>query len=182
MSHISHKPSFKIALSAIIAALEVVLMMITGLIPVGTYAFPCLAGALTIVIMLEFGWKWALGVFGVASVLSALLAADKEAVLYFIAIFGYYPILKNPIERFIKSKAVQYVIKLAVFNAAAVASFFIAVTLLSVKAEEFTLFGIYLPAVFLALGNLMFLLYDLALTVFVGTYVRNLRPKLFGRF
>ncbi len=181
MRGITGKPSFKIALSAVIAALEVVFLMLTGIIPVGTYAFPCFAGALTIVIMLEFGWKWALGVFGVVSVLAALFAADKEAVLYFIAIFGYYPIVKNPIERFIKSKAVQYVVKLAVFNAAAVASFFIAISLLSVKAEEFTLFGIYLPAVFLLFGNLLFLLYDLALTLFVGTYVRNLRQKLFGR-
>ena len=100
--------TFRLAFCAVTAALEVVLMMITGVVPVGTYAFPCFAGALTLAIVIEYGWKWALGVFGVAAVLSALFAADKEAVLYFIAIFGYYPILKNPIERRIKNRIVQY--------------------------------------------------------------------------
>lgn len=182
MKYMNKKPAFKLAFCAVIAALEVVLMMITGIVPFGTYAFPCFAGALTLAVVIEYGWKWALGVFGVSAVLSALFVADKEAALYFIALFGYYPILKNPIERFIKNKVVQYIIKLAVFNAAAVASFFIATMLLSVKAEEFTLFGVYIPAVFLAIGNLFFLLYDFALTVFVGTYVKRLRQNLFGRF
>ena len=68
------------------------------------------------------------------------------------------------------------------FNAAAVSSFFIAVRLLSVKPEEFTLFGVYMPLLFLALGNVFFFLYDTALTLFVGIYVRNLRTKLFGSF
>ena len=174
--------TFRLAFCAVTAALEVVLMMITGVVPVGTYAFPCFAGALTLAIVIEYGWKWALGVFGVAAVLSALFAADKEAVLYFIAIFGYYPILKNPIERRIKNRIVQYVMKLAVFNAAAVSSFYIATMLLSVKAEEFTLFGIYMPLLFLIFGNVFFLLYDTALTLYVGVYVRNLRQKLFGKF
>ncbi len=176
------KSTFRLVFCAVIAALEVVLMLITGIVPVGTYALPCFAGGLTLMIVIEYGWKWALGVFGVAALLSALFAADKEAVLYFIAIFGYYPILKNPIERFIKNKIVQYAVKLAVFNAAAVSSFFIATTLLSVKAEEFNIFGINMPLVFLLFGNMFFLLYDFALTAFVGLYVRNLRSKLFGRF
>ena len=169
------------AFCAVVTALEVVLMMITGLVPIGTYAFPCFAGVLTLAIVIEFGWKWALGVFAAASLLSALLSADKEAVLYFIALFGYYPILKNAIERKIKPKALQYAVKLAVFNAAAVASFYIATMLLSVKAEEFTIFGVYVPLVFLAIGNLFFLFYDFAITVYVAVYVKNLRDKLFGK-
>jgi hypothetical protein len=181
MKGVRNSPAFCIAFCAVIAALEVVLMMITGMIPVGTYALPCFAGILTLAIVIEFGWKWALGVFAAASLLSALFAADKEAVLYFIALFGYYPIVKNAIERKIKSKVLQYLIKFAVFNAAAVASFYIAVTLLSVKAEEFTIFGVYIPPVFLAIGNLFFLVYDFAVTVFVTFYVRNLREKLFGK-
>lgn len=176
------KKTFRLVFCAIIAALETVLMLITGIVPVGTYAFPCFAGALTLAVVIEYKWKWALGVFAVAALLSALFAADKEAVLYFIIIFGYYPILKNPVESKIKNKIVQYAVKFAVFNAAAVSSFFIAVRLLSVKPEEFTLFGIYMPLLFLALGNVFFFLYDTALTLFVGIYVRNLRTKLFGSF
>ena len=158
------KPTFKIALCAIIAALAVMLMLITSLIPVGTYALPCFAGVLLIAIVIEYGAKWALGVYAVVSVLSFFVAGDKEAVLYFAMLFGYYPVLKAFIEGKLKSKLVQYVLKFALFNAAAVGSFFIATKL------------------FLAFGNLFFLLYDFALTTFVMFYVRKIREKLLHIF
>lgn len=176
------KSTFRLVFCAVTAALEVVFMLITGVVPIGTFALPCLAGGLNIMTVIEYGPKWATGVFAVAAVLSALLAADKEAVLYYILIFGFYPVLKNLIEKHIKNRIVQYTVKLAFFNIAAVSSFFIATRLLSVKAEEFTLFGVYIPLVFLLLGNVVFLLYDVALTKYVGVYVRNLRSKLFGKF
>ncbi len=154
------KPTFKIALCAIIAALAVLL----------------------IAIVIEYGAKWALGVYAVVSVLSFFVAGDKEAVLYFAMLFGYYPVLKAFIEGKLKSKLVQYVLKFALFNAAAVGSFFIATKLMAVPAEEFTLFGIYMPLVFLAFGNLFFLLYDFALTTFVVFYVRKIREKLLHIF
>lgn len=97
-------------------------------------------------------------------------------------LFGYYPVLKAFIEGKLKSKLVQYVLKFALFNAAAVGSFFIATKLMAVPAEEFTLFGIYMPLVFLAFGNLFFLLYDFALTTFVVFYVRKIREKLLHIF
>ena len=176
------KPTFKIALCAIIAALAAALMLMTSLIPVGTCALPCFAGAFLIAIVVEYGAKWALGVYAVVSVLSFFIAGDREAVLYFALFFGYYPVLKAFIEGRLKSRLIQYVFKFAVFNAAAVGSFFIATKLLAVPAEEFTLFGIYMPLVFLAFGNLFFLLYDFALTSFVMIYVRKIREKLLHIF
>lgn len=175
------KPTFKIALCAIIAALAVMLMLITSLIPVGTYALPCFAGALLIAIVIEYGAKWALGVYAVVSVLSFFVAGDKEAVLYFAMLFGYYPVLKAFIEGKLKSKLVQYVLKFALFNAAAVGSFFIATLLLAVPAEEFTLFGVYVPYVFLLIGNVFFWLYDRSIGVFVQFYVQRLRGAMFGK-
>ena len=174
-------PTFRIALCGIIAALGLALMMITSIVPIGTYAFPCFAGIFISAIVIEYGSKWAIGVFISVSVLSAFLAGDKEAVLYFIMLFGYYPIIKGLIERKIKNKAVQYILKLAVFNAAAVLSFYAGMFLLSIKPEEYTIFGMYIPLLFLAIGNLFFILYDFAVTVFITQYVCRLRGKIFGK-
>ncbi len=157
-------------------------MMITGLIRIGTYALPCLAGMLTIAIVIEYNCKWAFGVFAVSSLLSFFLSGDKEAVVMFIAFFGYYPILKNILERKIKSVILRYIIKFAVFNAAAIASFYVAMLLLSVPASEFTVFGVYVPYLFLIAGNLFFLLYDFAINVYVKFYVQRLRKALFGKY
>mgnify|MGYP006866316485 FL=1 len=96
------KGTMRIAVCGIIAALSLVFMMMTSLVPIGTYALPCLAGILISCIVVEYGYGWAIGVFCVTAVLSTLLAGDKEAVIYFIALFGYYPILKGAFEFKIK--------------------------------------------------------------------------------
>ena len=173
--------TFRVAFCGIIAALGLVLMLLTSIVPVGTYAFPCFAGIFIAAVVIEYGWKWGLGVYAVVAVLSLFLAGDKEAVLYFIALFGYYPILKAVFEKNIKNKIILYVLKFAVFNIAAIASFFAAAFLLSISPEEYTLFGVYMPLAFLAFGNVFFLVYDFAVTVFVGQYVVRLRSKFFGR-
>ncbi len=174
-------PTFRIALCSIISALSTVLLLLTSVIPFGTFAVPCMAGLCIIAIVIEYGCKWAFGVFSVASLLSVFLAGDKESVLFFIAIFGHYPIVKGLVESKIKSRAVQYMIKLIVFNIGAIASFFAGTFLLSIPAEEYTLFGIYMPWVFLVIGNIFFILYDFAVTGLVGYYVCNLRNKLFRK-
>ena len=100
----------------------------------------------------------------------------------FIALFGYYPILKNIIERYNKNAVVRWIIKLLVFNAAAVGSFFVVTLILEIPASEFSIFGVYLPYVFLLAGNVFFILYDLSINVFVRFYVQRLRNALFGRY
>lgn len=182
MKNFVNKPTFRIALCSITAALSAALMMLTSIIPLGTYMLPCIAGALTVAVVIEYGAKWALGVYAAVAVLSFLMAGDKESVLYFAALFGYYPILKNLIESKVRSKAARYIIKFAVFNAAAIGSFYIATLLLAVPADDFTLFGVYVPYVFLIFGNFFFLVYDFALTSFVILYVRRIRDKLFKIF
>lgn len=173
--------TYRVAFCGVIAALSLVLMMLTSLVPVGTYAFPCFAGIFIAAVVIEYGWKWALGVYTVTAFLSLFLAGDKEAVLYFIAFFGYYPILKGTIEKRVKNRFLQYFIKFAVFNAAAVGSFYAASFLLSVSPDEYTVFGVYVPLAFLAFGNVFFLIYDFAVTVFIAQYVVRIRNRFFGK-
>lgn len=171
--------TLKIALCSIISALATALLLLTSVIPFGTFAVPCMAGIFMIAIVIEYGYKWAFGVFAVISLLSLFLAGDKESVLFFIAIFGHYPIVKGIIESKIKIKPVNYAVKLIIFNIGAIVAFFAGTFLLSIPAEEYTLFGIYMPWVFLIIANGFFILYDIAVTGLVGYYVCNLRNKIF---
>ena len=172
------KMTLNLTFSAVIAALGVGVMLLSAVIPVGIYALPCIAGALIVSVLIECGAQWALAAFAVTSVLSLIFTYDKEAVILFIAFFGYYPVLKELLESRLSRRAVRLAVKLFVFNLSAVASFFAAMWLLSVPAEEYTLFGVYLPWVFLIAGNLLFLLYDRALTVFTVFYRKRLHGKL----
>ena len=169
--------SGKIALGGLLTALGVVLMFLTGLIPIGTYALPAIAGVLLIVAVIEIGAKWAWMIYAAVAVLSLLFAADKEAALLFVLFFGYYPVLKSFLER-ISNKVLSWISKFAVFNVAVVACFFLVVNFLQLPEDSFTVFGIYLPWVFLILGNAVFLIYDIALSGLVATYVEKLHHRV----
>ena len=172
--------TLRIAVCAVIAALSLALMLLTSVVPIGTYVFPCFAGIFLTVIVVEFGLKWALLVYLVVSVLSLFLSGDKEAAAFFIMLFGYYPILKNIFERKLKHRGVRIILKLLVFNAAAIAAFFVTTWLLAIPAEEYTIMGVYIPWAFLIAGNIFFIIYDMAVSVFVKQYITRLRGKILG--
>ena len=171
------KTPVKVALGGAVAALSLVLMFMTALIPFGTFAFPTFAGMLLTVIVIEINFGYAVAVYAATALLSFLLVPDKEAALIYTIFLGFYPIIKGLIER-IKSKAFQYVIKFALFNGCMIAEFFIAVKLLSIPEDSYYLFGLNLPIIFLLLGNVFFFIYDICITRLVTIYLLKWRDKL----
>ena len=89
------KTSLKISLGGAIAAVSLVLMLLTTVIPFGTFAFPAFAGMLLTVIVIEVGYGFAVSVFAATALLSFLIVSDKEAALMYTAFFGFYPILQS---------------------------------------------------------------------------------------
>ena len=172
------KGTFRVAFCGLITAFSFVLMLLTNLIPVGTFALPCLAGVLLVAVVIEFGPKWALGAFAAVSILSALFAGDKEAAVYFIAFFGFYPILKSGIER-LPARVLQYVIKYAVFTVCMIGAFFVCKLVLMIPDDEFTIGGVYIPWLFLLVGEIAFIFYDLFVTIIVTNYILRVRNRLF---
>lgn len=171
------KTSVKVSMGGLVAALSLVLMLLTSLVPFGTFAFPTFAGILLVLLVFNLGYGYAFAVYFVTAVLSFLLAADKEAALYYTAFLGFYPIVKGLIER-IRLRPVQYVVKLVLFNVCIIGAFYIGMFILSVPKESFTLFGIYMPWVFLILGNIFFVIYDLCVTRLVTLYLLKWHNKL----
>ncbi len=160
-----------------ICALSVVIMLLTGIITIGTYAMPAIAGTLAIIIVIECGVKYGIGVYVSSAILTFLLAPDKEAALYYIMFFGYYPIVKAVIESKVKYK-LQRIFKILIFNISMIISFFISIMVLSVPKESFTVFGFYVPWLFLAVGNIVFILFDRSLTGIILMYLYKWRKKL----
>ncbi|MDD6225154.1 MAG: hypothetical protein PUB41_02720 [bacterium] len=173
----NNRIAFKVALCGVFSGLALAFLLLTTVIPVGTYALPIVSGILLVAVAVEFNTKWAFAAYFAVSVLSFLLSGDKEAVLYFIMFFGFYPIVKKYFER-IKSKVLSMILKYLLFNACMIGEFFIGVYLLGIPAESFSIFGVNLPLVFLALGNIAFYLYDKCVTVMIGYYITNLRKRL----
>lgn len=169
------KRSAKVAFGGIFSALAVVCMLLT-VFPYATYALPALAGVFLLPVALQCGSRWGFGGYVVTAVLAFLLAPDMEAKLLFALFFGYYPIVKLWLDGL--KGWLQWVLKLTLFNATAVGGYLLLFFVFSLDADAFQLFGVNLPLVFLALGNVVFVLYDRGVSNLVLMYEVHWRDKL----
>ena len=169
------KQNVKITLCGIVTALSVVFMMLSYF-PYFTYAVPAITGLLTMMLVVEINVKWAFGAYLAASVL-IFLFAEPESKLMYICLFGYYPILKALIEK-IGRAALEWPLKLAVFNAAVILIYCTLAKLFGISLEDFSALGKYGAFIFLAFGNLVFVFYDIAVSRLAAVYMNILHPKI----
>ncbi len=176
------KLSFKITLGGIVAAMSLIFMFFTGVMPIMAYTLPALAGAFLIVIVIENGKKWALLTYITVSILSFFMTPDKEAALLFTVFLGYYPIIKSSLEK-LKSRLFEWLLKLACFNLSIFITYEITISIFGFKRflDEFNEFGKYSIPVFIIAANIAFILYDIALTGVISTYINTFRPKIMKR-
>lgn len=169
------KQSKKIALCGMLTALSVVIML-AAYFPYMTYALPAVAGAVFCVVMIEVDHIWAWGCYVTAALLSVLLC-EKESAAMFLCFFGFYPILKSYLEK-LRSRVVEYILKFLIFNACVCTAYFIIIKLFGIPMEGMGDFGKYTPLLLLALGNVVFFIYDVAVTRLVSGYIKDLHPKI----
>ncbi len=161
-------------------ALSITLMLLTGFVPFGTFALPAFSGILLVVVFVELGVKWAMLSYVGASIISFFIAPDREAALFFILIFGYYPQLKFFIDKKIKNHLLAYIPKFLIFNTAVASIYFIIIYLLGlteilVNMGEFGMWGIALAVV---ISNFTFFVYDKAIYSCLLYYRYKIRPKI----
>lgn len=178
------RESSKAALGGIVAALAVVIMLITYLSPLLVYTAPPFAGILLIIIIEEISYGWAFGTYAAVSALSILFIADKEAAVFFVFFFGYYPILRKYLSSKIKNRPVLYVIKLLIFNAALLSAVYVCAYVFNIDYSEFSDSGEIMMLLFWGLMNVVFIVYDFLLSKLMFIYDVRLRKefkKLFHR-
>lgn len=162
--------SFKVALGGVIASLSIVLMLLTGIIPVLTYAVPVICGALLMILVIEVSPRLAISVYAAIAILSVLIVADKEAAVMYAAFFGYYPILKGFLEKHLK-KILCWIMKYIVFNITMIISYFLVSRIFGITFSDLDTLGEFAMPLFLIAGNVIFALYDVALTRLITAYL-----------
>ena len=148
------KHTHAIALCGVTTALAVALMAVGGLLGIGLYAAPMLAGLCLLPAGRHLGLKYHLLLWLAVSALSFFLVPDIEQNLMFLCLFVCYPILRPALQRL--PRLPRLLCKLLFFNAVSVA---LEALVLLVLAPEALAPPLLL--LLLALGNLTFLLYDL---------------------
>lgn len=161
----------RIAVLAMLSALGVVILYAGALISVMDISMAVIASLLAVFAVIEYGKGAPWLVFSVTSLLSLLLLPQKSPAVMYALFFGYYPILKEKFEK--KGRALSWVLKEAVFHVAVVFMYFA----LKLVAFESVDMPTLMLAVTFALLELIFPLYDLALTRVISLYINRLRHR-----
>ena len=170
--------SSRVALGGIVAALCIVIMFLTGVLPALYIAAPMAAGLLMIVLVEEVSVSWAWLTYLAVSLLSLMVTFDKEAALMFILFFGYYPMLRLNLGK-IKIKALKTAAKFAVFNLFLVLDYLMTVYVLGLPTFEDT--GPVMFVILFVSFNLVFFFYDRLLSRMDWFYHRVFVRKVLGR-
>ena len=162
----------RITFGGIMAALSVVFMLLSYF-PYFTYAAPGLASLAIMVCVIESDKKLSLFVYIAASVI-VLLLAESESKFVFVLFFGHYPILKAIFDGKFKGVTL-WIIKVLTFNICVFAIYFITSRMLGITLEEFNSIGKYGVVIFLAIINVAFILYDIAISRIAIFYIYRLQ-------
>ncbi|MCH5324268.1 MAG: hypothetical protein J1E39_03540 [Eubacterium sp.] len=171
--------SYRIALCGILCAICVIMMFFTGVIPIGAYLLPAVAGIVIWVILQEINLKWALLSYAAVALLAMLLTPDIESKLLFAAFFGYYPSIRDKLAR-IKPKLLSLLARFAAFNIPVVIVYFLLLNVLGMAElmEDFAGFGEWALLILWGIGNFTFICYDICLDQLSFFYDKWLKRKI----
>lgn len=165
-----NKKSKAVATSGVLAALAVVILLLGSLIELLDLSAAAMASLVIMVAVIDLGIGYAAGVYAVAAVLSVLLF-PKTATIVFAAFVGYYPIVKVYLDR-IKPRLLQYTVKLVLFNTFLFAILWLVEQLLG-AGNDWSALGVPLYV----LGNLTFLVFDLAIARLSLFYIHKIKRR-----
>lgn len=176
----------KLTLSAVLCALGVVLLSIGSLIQTVDLSAAALASFLCIFAVIELGGAYSWAVYAVTGLLAVILTPYGMAGWFYIAFFGYYPMIKEKTERL--SKPLAWIIKVLTLNTALFVCVVISYLLFFAKSGGGLLdaffkifgdadFGKIFAFAMVAAVNVVFVIYDIALTLMISTYINKLRHK-----
>ena len=125
----------------------------------------------------EYGKGTAFTMFAAVSLLGMILIPDKEMALFYLLLFGHYPIIQPSLNR-IGKKLPRVILKALVFNAGALLSVLLAKLIFAIPVFDPDKPIWLLAAVYLIGANICFALYDSALLGFYTLYDVRLAPLL----
>ena len=174
MSRGISKKTKKLTLGALLSAKGVALLIVGSLIETLDLSMAALASFFCIFAVIELGGVYPWMIFAVTSLLSVIFMPHSMGGWFYLLFFGYYPILKEKLERL--KKPVSWLIKLGTFNITVLIGVGIAFFLFFGNTEGKTVIdaflyvfggeeaGKWLAIITYLLAHVVFVVYDIALT------------------
>ena len=163
----------KLSLAALMSALGVAFMYGGAMLEVFDLSTAALASICVMLVLVEIGTRYAWLTYAVTGVLSLLLLPQKLAAVLFLGFLGFYPMAKAFFERRFRGWRCL-VLKVLLLNACT-ALMLLAVRYVMTEALWFEIMT-------LVIANIVFVVYDVALTRLLRAYVFVWRKKLKMKF
>lgn len=163
----------RLSMCAMLSALGVVVLYLGSVIEVIDISMAVVASLFAIFAVIEYGARYAWSIYAITGILSAVLLPNKFPALMYLLFFGFYPIIKEKIEK-LSRKIVQWALKELLFNVCLIILMVIGNYILMIDMKAWFV----MEVVFFVLANGTFVIYDIALTRLISLYVFRLRKKL----
>ena len=162
----------RLTLTAVFTAFSVAFMYLSSVFPTGQLGFMGVSSLLGVAAVIEYKIAGGIFVFAGTALIGLLIVPDKMMVVLYSMFFGYYPILKSLCER-LKSRVLEWVVKIGVFN--------IALTLI-LFVFKFVLFDFsFLNNSYIVLYlfcNVVFVLFDIGVSRVIVFYISRISSKI----
>lgn len=173
----------RMTVCAVLAAMSVALIFIGSIIQTLDLSMAALASFFCIFAVIEIKGAYPWLLYAVTGVLSVILMPQNMAGWFYLLFLGYYPVLKEKIEKL--NLILSWIIKILIFNVALIVCVLAASLIFyggnmiqalygMLGAEGwgmYAIIGMYL------LGNVVFVVYDIALTRLITYYFVKLRHR-----
>jgi len=152
--------------SAMCVAFSVILCVLAAVFPTMSLAITAMSGLVSSIILVRCGYKYASLTYIASSILLFLLAPNRECAVYYVVLFGHYPMLRTFTER-IGKKALVWIVKILEANILYTAVFVVATFIIGVADEVGTTEKVITALLF----NIAFVLYDICVGKFMMAYI-----------
>ncbi len=151
--------SKKIAYTGILLSLNIILLILSNIIPINTLFFMGAASFIVSIVIIEYGGKYG-AIFSIASILlSFFIIQNKAQWIFYVFIFGIYGLVKYLIEKN-QRVYIELVLKIAFANLVAVLLYIILKPFIFIPMNLFTVIGF----------EIGFIVYDYVYTLFIEYY------------
>ncbi|KGJ48740.1 hypothetical protein [Paraclostridium dentum] len=151
--------SKKIAYTGILLSLNIILLILSNIIPINTLFFMGAASFIVSIVIIEYGGKYG-AIFSIASILlSFFIIQNKSQWIFYVFTFGIYGLVKYLIEKN-QRVYIELVLKIAFANLVAVLLYIILKAFIFIPMNLFTVIGF----------EIGFIVYDYVYTLFIEYY------------
>ena len=162
-----------ITVSAMLAALGVLFLSLGSLIEVLDITAAVIASLLCVYAVIEIGGAYPWLIWLVTSTLALLLLPQKTPAVFYALFLGFYPIVKEKLERL--PRGLAWLLRLVIFHVA-LGGILLAMRLFF--PDQLDMGGLWwMPWALYAASVACFVLYDVALTRVITYYLVRLRKR-----